>query len=219
MILHGVGPEPDTRSAFDFLAKLYRHDEDDGWLTLFSIDRHTGQRQTAWAPLTRLFTLEPALRRLAPAGDVWFGVAPRERELSEGRRGGVTDCLSIPALWLDIDVANDVHKLPGLCPTYQMAQRLALSWQQPPSLTVHSGYGLQCWWPLGEPVMGLDAQALLTRWNQTWQRIANGAEVHLDNTANIDRVMRLPGTFNFKGAEPVPVTFEEGADGSLLPDW
>jgi hypothetical protein len=177
-------------------------------LTLFSIDRQTGQRQTAWAPMSRIFTLESALGKLAPAGDVWFGVAPRERELTEGRRGGVSDCVSIPALWLDIDVASDVHRLPGLCPTFEHARQLALSWVVPPSMVVRSGYGFQCWWCLDEPVAADEAIPLLVRWNQTWQRIANGAEVHLDNTSNIDRVMRLPGTFNHKGAEPIPVTFK-----------
>lgn len=203
--------EANTRTAFDFLAKLYRS-VDDGWLNLFAIDRATGQRQTAWTPLNRLHGLEPAVRDFGARGDVWFGVAPRVERLEDGRRGGVADCLSIPALWLDIDVASDAHKLPGLCPTFDMAYHLSLSWVYPPTITVHSGYGLQCWWLLEAPVGADQAIPMLQRWNNTWQRIANGAEVHLDNTANLDRVMRLPGTYNFKGAEPVPVRFGKGID-------
>jgi AAA domain-containing protein len=209
MILHAV-LEPNMGAAFDFLTQLYSNTTDEGYVSLFHIDRQTGARATRWAALDGIEGLGESILGLAPRGDVWFGVAPRRAQLSEGRRGGVGDCVSIPAFWLDIDVASDVHKMPNLPQSYEEARQLVLSFPLAPSMVVRSGYGLQCWWRLHEALVADEALELLSRWQATWERLALGAGVHVDNTSNIDRVMRLPGTFNFKGVEPVLVTFKSG---------
>ncbi|HSS11666.1 MAG TPA: AAA family ATPase, partial [Acidimicrobiales bacterium] len=59
---------------------------------------------------------------------------------------------------------------------------------------------------LSETVPANEAIGLLKRWHVTWARLADEVGVHLDNVANLDRVMRLPGTANHKGPNPVPVT-------------
>jgi hypothetical protein len=198
--------EPDAKAAFDFLSALYANTNEDGWLNLFHVDKRTGNRVTVWRRLDDVQGLIGPMMELAPRGDTWFSVAPRREHLGEGKRGGVRDCVSIPALWLDVDIASDVHKLPGLPTSYEQGRQLALSLDLAPSAVVRSGYGLQVWWRLHESVPVGEAFTLLKRWQQTWQRLADEAGVHLDNTSNIDRVMRLPGTFNFKGDAPVMVT-------------
>ena len=208
-------PTPDLDAALDFLSLLYEHTADEGYVNVFHIDRQSGQRQTAWASLDGeigLRGLTTPLLDLAPRGDVWFGVAPRRAQLDSGRRGGVADCVGIPAFWLDIDVASDVHKLPGLPPSYELARQLVLDFPLRPSMIVRSGYGLQAWWRLHESLDAKEATYLLARWQQTWERLADEHEWHIDNVSNIDRVMRLPGTYNFKGETPVKVTYRSAPE-------
>ena len=207
MILHGF-IEPDVEAALSFLDHIYENASDEGWLNLFHIDKQTGNRVTTWAPIHEVAQWGNKLLEIAPRGDVWFSVAPRQEVLDEGRRGGVADCLNIPAFWLDLDVAGEVHKLPGLPKSYEEARQLVLSFELMPSAVVRSGYGLQCWWRLSESLDAADALDLLERWQVTWDRLAGAAGLHVDNVSNMDRVMRLPGTFNFKGSSPVMVAFK-----------
>ena len=122
--MHDAGITPDLESALSFLGRLYRNTTGQGYINLFHINRSSGARATAWAQLDQLEELGAALLDFASHGDVWFGVAPRREQLTEGRRGGVSDCVSIPAFWLDIDIASDVHKLPGLPESYEHGRQL-----------------------------------------------------------------------------------------------
>jgi putative DNA primase/helicase len=204
---------PDLEVAFDFLSQLYRHTTDEGYINLFHVDRDSGRRVTTWAPLDNLAALGEPLVEQTHRGNVWFGVAPRRAPLDEGRRGGVADCVSIPAFWVDIDVASEVHKLPGLPQSYEEARQLVLSFPLKPSMVVRSGYGLQVWWVLRESMQADEALTMLARWQVTWDRLADEMHLRIDNVSNIDRVMRLPGTYNFKGAEPIKVTFRSADRG------
>src|SRR5687768_3522374 len=82
----------------------------DGWLTLFTLDRTDGTQRTDWAPVTQADDLAAFAEQRAGRCCVWFGVATRRERLDGGRRGGATDCLHIPALWVDIDVEGPNHK-------------------------------------------------------------------------------------------------------------
>jgi AAA domain len=194
-------------TAFDFLSHMYANTTDEGYINIFTVEHDSGQRRTAWAPLDNLHLLGEPISEFASRGDVWFGVAPRRAQLDAGRRGGVADCVSIPGLWVDVDVASDAHKLPGLPTSYEEARLLALSYSSPPSMVVRSGYGLQVWWLFRESLAADEALDMLARWQLTWEHLADQRSLHIDNVSNIDRVMRLPGTFNWKGAEPVLVTY------------
>lgn len=201
--------DPDLGITFAFLDQLFANTIDDGYINIFHVNRQSGERATRWAALDKLEALSEPLIELAPRGDVWVSVAPRRNQLDNGRRGGVADCVCIPAFWLDIDVASSVHRLPGLPKSYDEARRLVLSFPLPPSMVVSSGYGMQVWWLLKESLPAPDALNMLARWQLTWERIAEQAGVHIDNVSNLDRVMRLPGTYNWKGETPLKVTYRQ----------
>jgi hypothetical protein len=57
-----------------------------------------------------------------------------------------------------------------------------------------------------QPLEATEAIIALQRWGKTWAGIAGQLGLHLDNVFNVDRIMRLPGSFNWKGPEPVRVT-------------
>lgn len=198
-------PSPDTALAQDFLARLYANTET-GVVNLFGVCHSTGRRQTAWAPVDDLAALTPAIQSMGGTGDLWVGVAARREVLDHGQRGKASDCQSISALWLDVDIAGTGHKASNLPLDLAEAAELVRRFQLPPDIVVHSGYGIQCYWQLSEDLEATEAQPLLTKWAATWLSIAKEKRCHLDSVWNIDRIMRLPGTYNWKGPEPVPVT-------------
>lgn len=202
MALQIPAPEDVT---LDFLDQLYR-DVEGEWLTLFSLDRTTGQRYVDWAPVADIDQLATVAYERAATCCVWLGVATRKQRLGNGSRGGAKDCAHITALWVDIDVAGPNHadndRLP---PTLTDAWQLVNDFPLPPTVIVDTGGGLQPWWFLTEPLAAIDAQPLLERWGYTWQQIGNRHNWHLDAVWDIARIMRLPGTANLK-TEPHLVT-------------
>lgn len=192
--------------SLEWLQMLYGRIEE-GWVNLFSVEKGNGRRHVEWAPVDNLKALGPTIESLGEKGDVWFGVATRADRLEDGQRGGINSCETIPAFWLDIDIAGPAHRLPGLPTNHTQAVDLVKRFPLQPSAVVQSGYGMQPWWRLKEPLSAAEAIPLLTQWQLTWERLASDMGIHVDNVSNIDRVMRLPGTLNWKLDRGVPVTY------------
>lgn len=197
---------PDTTIAANWLHHLYAG-VDDGWLTLFAVDRTTGDKVTRWAKVTDIDGLADHALELAETSCVWFGVATRTANLG-GRRGGGAGCAQITALWVDIDVESSVHAAGGLPPTIAAAHEILDDFPLPPTAVVNSGHGLQAWWMLTEPLHAADATSILADWGTTWAELGRRRGWHIDNVFDVARVMRLPGTYNRK-ADPVPVVVLE----------
>jgi hypothetical protein len=178
-----------------------------GWLTLFSLDRVDGTQTTDWATVDQVEGLVELAGQRAQRSCVWFGVATRKERIPGRRRGGVADCLHIPALWVDIDVEGPNHKgghpLP---PSIEAAYAMTRAFPLEPTAVVRSGGGLQAWWLLHEPLDVDNATLdLLRAFGATWVELARRRSWHLDNVFDVARIMRLPGTWNRKNV-PAPVT-------------
>ncbi len=184
-----------------FLEQLYGGYEA-GWLTLFAVNRTTGDKVIRWRPVTDVDGLVADAATLQPECCVWFGAATRAQRTSG--RGGAVDCEAIPGLWLDIDVAGPNHAQTDLPPTIDAAEQLIAAFPVPPTVVVNTGGGLQAWWLFNEPVAAVDATPLLARWGATWAERGRERGWHVDNVFDLARVMRLPGTTNRKTA-PRPV--------------
>lgn len=198
-----IDPGP-INDAAAFLVQLYGAAED-GWLTLFSNNPATGDRFTDWAPATEPAALAAAAATRIATCDVWFGVATRKVRLGGGQRGGDKDCLEVPGLWVDIDIAGPNHRTSAeLPPNEEAALELVWSFNLPPTAIVHTGGGLHAYWLFNEMRAVSDLGDVLPRWGATWQRLAADRGWHLDNVWDPARVLRLPGTWNRKG-EPVAV--------------
>lgn len=170
----------------------------DGWLTLFSVDRNTGEQHVDWAPVGQADQLATLAEQRGTTSCVWFGVATRKEHLG-GKRGGGDDCLHIPALWADIDVEGPNHKGAYQLPTTLEAARLIIEeFPLPPSAVIRTGGGLQPWWFLAEPIGVDEARELLRGWGATWAELGRRHGWHVDNVFDVARVMRLPGTTNRK---------------------
>ena len=138
--------------------------------------------------------------------DIYTGVsiAPKSARLTGYERVTNASSAGIPGLWADIDIADEVHKKANLPPSIEAAQEVLKLMEHPPSITVHSGHGLQCWWLFDRPWMFKDAQerALAAQLAQSWHgQLSYFFQAHnwtLDATHDLARVMRLPGTYNHK---------------------
>ena len=199
-------PQHEHLDTLTWLQHLYGTAEE-GWLTLFSLDRTSAARGVDWAPVDDLEALADAAARREPNGCVWFGAATRWQRLGDGKRGGNTDCDAIPGLWLDIDVAGPGHLADHrLAANRAHAHQLVNSFPLPATAVIDSGGGLQAWWLFNE-LTALDDRTrdMLAAWGATWARLGDEQGIDLDNVFEPARVMRLPGTTNRKEGLVRPV--------------
>ncbi len=160
---------------------------------------------------TRAFTstadAEEYAAKSAEKYDVYFGLCP-QGDLGPGARGTEDNAQALLAVWVDIDVDEGKHKR-GHHPTKEQAGDAIRALPVKPSAIVWSGGGYHVYWFLDKPWV-LDtpeerekAKALSTSW-QAFVR-ARFSPFDLDATADLARVLRVPGTLNHKTDPPTEV--------------
>lgn len=171
--------------------------------------------KTSWWFDAAALTSEPertaaTVERLADNHDVYVGVSLFSQQYGPDQRGKSTDASGIPGLWLDLDIAHAVHAKTNLPATEEEALSLFTDHGLPaPTIVVHSGHGLQLWWLFREPWMFEDqadqqrAAGLAVAWQKTIRGWALQRGWTVDSTADLSRVMRLPGTLNLKDPEDI----------------
>ncbi|WP_052359996.1 DUF927 domain-containing protein [Solidesulfovibrio alcoholivorans] len=195
----------------EFLALLYPDADFDGWLTFFTKTRG-GKTVTAAFHRSRLADAEKWALAQAKTANVWHGVGLRKEKPAKNARGKAEDVIAIPGIWLDLDVKGPGHAQENLPATFEEALDFINALPLKPSLIVFTGGGLQPYWLFPEP-MRLSAKEEWTRaknLSERWQRfiiaMGMGRGWKFDNTADLPRVLRLPGTWNRKTGQPVLVT-------------
>lgn len=147
------------------------------------------------------------LNRLCSQGeDVYVGVGLASRDYGEMRRCPASEIAGLVAWWADIDVKHPVHKKHNLPPTQADALSLLDDLGMKPSVVVDSGHGLQLWWLFREPwIFKNDADrakaaALARQWGETIRVKAAARGWQVDSVSDLSRLMRLPGSLNWKEA-------------------
>jgi Domain of unknown function (DUF927) len=177
-----------------------------GWFAVLGIKGDDDVKQKLVA--TRKEVDQLAAKYVAEQRNVYFGVA--KFATSKGRKKA--NVQGLQAFWLDIDCGESkaivnaktgrpdgyVDQATGLQALQAFCQRLGL----PRPLLVNSGRGIHVYWPLTREV---------TR--EEWEPVAERLRelcvlhnFHIDGKVfEIARVLRVPGTYNFKDNPPTLV--------------
>ena len=141
--------------------------------------------------------------------DNWFSPAG-----FSGTSRKAKDCTGAAALWLDIDIGAHHAK-----PDYTDAKLFAADFKKfmagtglPMPWIVSTGHGVHLYWPLGRTVTP-------DKWSRFMARLFAACDkygLRYDHAAtDISRILRVPGTYNYKG-QPVPVKIAKTGVTDLL---
>lgn len=141
---------------------------------------HDAHRPTVIEAARHLREVAAVAAEIGRRTNVYVGAAPRRRD-----HGGAAAIERVWTLWADCDGADPVDALWSFRPL--------------PSLIVRTGSGpnVHAWWPLRSPLTPEHARVAN-------QRLAHrlGADMRATDPA---RILRLPGTLNFKHEPPADV--------------
>lgn len=185
--------------AIGFLEDLHACSPDGEWLSAWAKDRSSvNGTHVLWSPVEDPEMLVNQLAQLPLSCCIFVGIATRATRLQQGR-GGLSDCASVPALWVDIDVHGPQHQAQDLPPALSDAYGLLDEFPHPASMVIETGGGLQAYWLFEEAMaVGPEVQTLLERWGATWTALGASHGWRIDAVWDIPRVLRLPGTSNAK---------------------
>jgi len=134
---------------------------------------------------------------------VGMGISPQD--YGPNRRCLANEVIGIPGLWLDIDIVDiQAHQKQNLPGTIEDARRFLDEFPLSPSLVVSTGHGLHAYWLFREPWYfdndeeREDAAYLSKRFNYTWKDRAAKRYWDVDSVHDLGRVMRVPGSMNYK---------------------
>ena len=131
------------------------------------------------------FIKETTARRMA----AYFGVALRTPASAKDRKGDAPHCQTLTALFVDADFKH--------LGEVETRRRLA-DFPIPASIIVNSGGGLHPYWLLRHP---LDLQRDYRGAQSILRRLAKGvADIVDESVSEPARILRIPGSFNFKKA-------------------
>jgi hypothetical protein len=181
----------------------------------FSLAEFRGPAPTAisWFPVS---DVSGAARLIAAAADegrtVYAGMGLRTAPLPRGRRGGADSVCGILGIWGDVDYRDPLaHKREDLPSTPEAALAIIReATPLPPSMIVDSGFGFyplllfREFWHFDDADERARAAPILRRYNQALG--AKAGDAHVDPAGDLARVLKVPGSINWKVAgDPRPV--------------
>ena len=133
--------------------------------------------------------------------DLYYGVALADEEMVDARaeekgydrkyiRTTNASAREVPGLWLDLDWKGGWGEEEASAFLHALL---------PPSVLVRTGHGHHGYWLFDRPRR---IQADTCHGFQRW--VQSQAPYHIDKTGDLARILRVPGTMNYKG-DPVPV--------------
>ncbi|UCE07090.1 MAG: primase alpha helix C-terminal domain-containing protein, partial [bacterium] len=146
--------------------------------------------------------------------DIYFGVGLQGEEPKDGGRGREDTVISIPGLWLDIDIKGPNHVSEGFPPDRASVKKLLDMFHLKPTVVVKTGGGYHIYWLFNEPMILYDrndreiAKDLSSAFQNAFQYFAAGKGWKIDNTSDLSRLLRLPGTTNHKNEDPIAVQLQ-----------
>lgn len=189
----------------DFLKEMYRGCTD-GCITVSTLP----DRRNIHFPVTEIDAAAKAIESLGQSMHTYYNTALRKPGLGEYARGGEEDVHSVVCMFADIDIAGPAHKQTALPKTKEEVLSFLEELNLPASYIIDSGNGIHAIWLLDQPYVINSPDAL-----QRIKSISTGFGAHiiregqkhgwlLDNVQDVPRMLRAPGTLNFKTEPPRP---------------
>lgn len=188
----------------DLYRELGREDTDRVSLSYFN-DTTPWQTRQIMLPLVDAFAAGLTERKL----NVYLMVNTVDPDSAfTNGRGDAAQVNRLTALYADLD-----YKTLTPEKAKQVTNMLSAALNAVPTAIVHSGHGIQPYWPIedGEitPLNRGYTQRLLRRWGRLVKRMAQITGGDADNVYDLPRVLRAPGTINWKDPDnPVESTLE-----------
>ena len=189
----------------EFLQALYR-DLPGGALSVTA--KVDGSMLTKWFHPDQLEKMARFIHKCGQKYNTYIGINPRGKPLGEYSRGQKEDVGSLVAFYADCDVKGPAHKETRLPDTPEELLGFINSLPIPASLAVDSGNGVHFYWLLKAPFM-TDTDELRDKaeaWIKGWERYINDRALkergwRFDAVCDLPRMLRAPGTTNFKTDE------------------
>lgn len=161
-----------------------------------------------------------AERQSEKNNEVYYGTCPTKEAMGPRERPKAKEVSRVYFVHCDVDIYNrEAHKKTNLPKTVEEAmQVIGTAVPFVPSLVVNSGNGLHVYWLLKSPIelSTIEARNKASHIINAFQdKIKEGFEsfgLTMDKTADLSRVLRVPGTFNNKGGTRKEVRIEESND-------
>jgi putative DNA primase/helicase len=119
---------------------------------------------------------------------------------STAGRGNASQVSRVKALWADLDFKDS--GLKDIDSAMRVIDMLSGMLNSNPVAVVMSGYGLQPYWVLEDANVNDNNRGYMTgmlkRWGMLVQRVASIYGGHVDPVYDLPRVLRAPGTHNYK---------------------
>jgi P4 family phage/plasmid primase-like protien len=122
--------------------------------------------------------------------DVYFGINPRI-----GNGGKKENVHYVSAFHAEIDYGSLGHKKQSAHGSYEAALNAIQTFHLEPTIITHSGGGFHCYWVLSNPINVSDTGISAIEGINKLLSTSLGGDT---GTQDISRVLRVPGTFNFK---------------------
>lgn len=183
----------------------------DGWFAITGIKGTGKDADVRQALVATREEADALIERFVQAErNVFFGVA----KYKTGDNRKKENVLGLKAFWLDVDCGPTkaepdpktgrpdgyVDQKAGLNALMRFCKTVGL----PTPTLVNSGGGIHAYWPLEHMVSRSDWEAVAERFKE----VCRTQNFYVDNAVfEVARILRVPGTFNFKEAEPRPVEF------------
>jgi putative DNA primase/helicase len=159
--------------------------------------------------------LEDLHRDNRAGAHIYFGLGLRRPGLTSSKQGGKQDIVALPGFALDIDIHHPTaHVAKNLPRTDEEAYEIIANALEP-TIIVHTGHGWHVYWLFKKPLLlttatqRTQAQKAYKAFQQPFIDRAAKLGWHLDNTASIQRVWRVPGFINPKSTNPVKLVHSE----------
>ena len=144
--------------------------------------------------------------------DLYIGCGLSGENRGASKRATEAQVVCIPGFWCDVDFGgNAAHKSLSLPPDQCSAMVILEELDLPPTMVIHSGFGLQAWWLLETPfrIENLDDRNEAKRISQSLQNslisVGRSRGWKVDSVGDLSRILRVPGTLNGKSDPPILV--------------